>query len=294
MPEINDFLVGGLKPDGTPQEPRQGMPVCEPVRGHEVVDEVWEEKTDKAINIIPCTSISFAQGESLELQPGQTKKLEVVQDPFLSNIPYLTFESSDLKVAQIIDDCVVYGCCEGEATITASSSDGSSLVATINVTVAPKKAEEGGGEEPDPEEGKGEFIKPTLPEHVYVGEEYEVSVGFKSDTDILGVKFVATTVGPGDVTYTLSDGQGNDFSFVNNIEWGGSGFDVIAPYEQYTPVKAVFSAVGTFEFTTRLVKAATGEVINEDIATITVEDKSAEGEDEEVVTTQATGKSKRK
>lgn len=159
MPEINDAIL--LNEAGDPENPAAGMARMEPVRGHEVVDEVWEEKSDKDINIIPCTSISFAQGETLELQPGQTKMLEVVQDPFLSNIPYLTFESSDLNVIQIIDDCVAYACGEeGEAIVTASSSDGTNLSASITITVAAKKTEDGGDEpapEPEPEEGKGEF-----------------------------------------------------------------------------------------------------------------------------------------
>lgn len=290
MPEINDAIL--MHEAGNPNNPAAGLSKQEPMRGHEVVDEVWEEKNDKTINIIQCESISFAQGETLELQPGQTKKLEVVQDPFLSNIPYLTFESSDLSVVQIIDDCVALACCEGESTVTASSSDGSNLVATIKITVA-KKTQEGGDEEPEepePEEGKGEFIKPTLPEHVYVGESYEISVGFKSDTDILGVEFVATTTGPGDATYTLTDGQGQEYSFVNNVTWG-AGFDIIAPYEAYTPVKASFSVAGEYTFTTQLRKYDTKEVINEDIATIVVEEIPAT--EEEIATTQAL-KSKKK
>ena len=44
MPEINDFLVGGNAVGG----PQEGLPVCEPVRGHEVVDEVLEEKNDSS------------------------------------------------------------------------------------------------------------------------------------------------------------------------------------------------------------------------------------------------------
>lgn len=146
MPEVNDSLL--LNEAGNPNNPAMGLPRQEIMRGNEVVNEVWEEKNDKDINITPCTSISFAQGETLELQPDQTKKLEIVQDPFISNIPYLTFESSDINVVQIIDDCVAYACGEeGEATITASSSDGSGLVATITITVAKKTQEGGGGEE---------------------------------------------------------------------------------------------------------------------------------------------------
>lgn len=278
---INDAMLIGEA--GNPENPAAGLPRVEPMRGHEVVDEVWEEKSDKEANITPCTSISFAAGETLELCPCQVKVLKINQEPFVSNLPFLTFESSDPSVVHIIEDCVAYACCEGEATITASSSDGSNLEASIKVVVKQKEQqseEEGGGDE-KPEEGKGEFISPVLPEHVYVGEEYEVSVGFKSDSNISGVKFIATTTGPGDVTYTLSDGQGNEFSFVNNVEWGGSGFDIVGtpenPYEAYTPVKASFSVAGTYEFRTQLVKASSGEVVNEDVATITVEDKSEEG-----------------
>lgn len=298
MPEINDSLL--LNEAGNPNNPAAGLPRQEIMRGNEVVNEVWEEKNDKDINIISCTSISFAQGETLELQPGQTKKLEVVQDPFISNIPYLTFESSDLNVVQIIDDCVAYACGEeGEAIVTASSSDGSELVATITITVAKKtQEEEGGEEEPEPEEGKGEFIKPTLPEHVYVGEEYNIEVGFKSDSNISGVKFVFSTSGPGNVTYKMTDSLGTEFTFQNNGEWGpAEGFDIVGtpenPYEAVTPVSALFEGpAGEYSFTTKLVKAVSGEVVNEDVATITVEVPVVSGE-ETTVTTQAL-KSKKK
>ena len=279
MPEINDAILMHSAAD--PNNSAAGFGRLEPVRGGEVVDEVWEEKNDKAINIIPCESISFAAGESLELLPGQTKRLDVIQSPVLANIPYLTYESSDLEVIQIIDDCVAYACCEGEATVTASSSDGTELVASVTITVKAKTQEEEGGDE-EPEEGKGEFISPVLPEHVYVGEEYEVSVGFKSDVDILGVEFVATTTGPGDATYKMTDSLGQEYSFVNNVTWGNN-FDIKAPYEAYSPIKASFSAAGEYTFVTQLRKYDTKEVINEDIASIMVEEKPAD-EGEEVTT----------
>ena len=277
--EINDFLVGGNAVGG----PQEGLPICEPMKGAEIVNEVWEEKNDKSINIIPCESISFAAGETLELQSGQTKRLDVIQSPVLANIPYLTYESSDLEVIHIIDDCVAYACGkEGEATVTASSSDGSELVASITITVKAKTQEEEGGDEPEPEEGKGEFISPVLPEHVYVGEEYNVEVGFKSDSNISGVKFTFSTEGPGNVTYKITDGAGQVYTFQNSGEYGPStGFDIVGtsenPYEALTPVTALFEGpAGEYTFTTSLVKAATGEVVNQDVATITVEDKPAE------------------
>lgn len=270
MPEINDAIL--MHEAGNPNNPAAGLPKQEPMRGHEVVDEVWEEKNDKTINIIQCESISFAQGETLKLQPGQTKKLEVVQDPFLSNIPYLTFESSDLSVVQIIDDCVAYACCEGESTVTATSSDGSNLVATIKITVAKKTQESGGDEEPEPEEGNGEFIEPSLPDHIYVGSEVEVSVGFKSDTEITGVKFIFSTTGPGNATYKMTDSLGTEFTFQNNGEWGPSeGFTVTAGYEVQTPIKATFDAEGEYSFTVQLVKAESGEVVNEITSSVVVE-----------------------
>ena len=147
MPEINDAILMHTTAD--PNNPAVGLAITEVQRGSEVINEVWEEKTDKAINIIPCESIRFAAGETLELLPGQTKRLDVIQSPVLANIPYLTYESSDLEVIQIIDDCVAYACCEGEATVTASSSDGTELVASVTITVKQKEqSEEEGNEEP--------------------------------------------------------------------------------------------------------------------------------------------------
>lgn len=258
MPEINDFLVGGNAVGG----PQEGLPVCEPVRGHEVVDEVWEEKNDKEVNIIPCTSISFAQGETLELVPGQTKKLEVVQDPFLSNVPYLTFESSDLKVVQIIDDCVALGCCEGEATITASSSDGSDLVASITITVAPKKAEDEADDEPEPEVNEGKFVF-SVPQDIKVNQEISMGMTFTSDVAYENVYFKFS--GPADMTVKMTDSTGTEYSFQGSGVWGkvgeGQGFNVTENYSATTQVNTTFASAGTFTVEFSLVHAEDESVI---------------------------------
>lgn len=258
MPEINDFLVGGNAVGG----PQEGLPVCEPVRGHEVVDEVWEEKNDKEVNIIPCTSISFAQGETLELVPGQTKKLEIVQDPFLSNVPYLTFESSDLKVVRIIDDCVALGCCEGEATITASSSDGSDLVASITITVAPKKAEDEGDDEPKPEVNEGKFVF-SVPQDIKVGQEVSMGMTFTSDVAYENVYFKFS--GPADMTVKMTDSTGTEYSFQGSGVWGkvgeGQGFNVTENYSATTQVNTTFASAGTFTVEFSLVHAEDESVI---------------------------------
>ena len=241
------------------------LDVMAPVRGNEILSEV-AEKTDKDINIHKATEISFlgvSEG-SIELVPGATFNLKIEAKPFMANVQYPTFESNNLKVIQIIDN-VAYACQPGNATITCTTVDG--LVTTVNVTVKEK-------DDSTEEEGKGEFIPPVLPEKIYAGEDVNVTVGFTSDKSILGVKFVFSTEGPGDVNYTISDGQGHDFSFVNNGDWGGSGFDIIAepekPYVANTPVKAVFSVEGEYTMKTSLIKVADNSVVNEVSTVVTV------------------------
>ena len=200
-----------------------------PVRGNEILSEV-AEKTDKDINVHKATEINFlgASEGSIKLVPGSTFNLKVEAKPFLANVQYPTFESNNLKIIQIIDN-VAYACQTGNATITCTTMDG--LVSTLNVTV-----EENSNTE---EDEKVEFISPTLPEKIYSGDEVNVTVGFTSNKSFTGVKFVFSTEGPGDVNYTISDGDG---------DWGGDGFDITVepdqPYLAYTPLKAVFS-VGT-------------------------------------------------
>lgn len=243
-----------------------------PVRGNEILSEV-AEKTDKDINVHKATEINFlgASEGSIKLVPGSTFNLKVEAKPFLANIQYPTFESSNLKVIQIIDN-VAYACQTGNATITCTTMDG--LVSTLNVTV-----EENSNTE---EDEKVEFISPTLPEKIYSGDEVNVTVGFTSNKSFTGVKFVFSTEGPGDVNYTISDGEGHDFSFVNNGDWGGDGFDITVepdqPYLAYTPLKAVFSVEGEYAVKVSLIKVEDSSTVSELNIPVTVLKK------EEIVT----------
>lgn len=248
------------------------LDVMAPVRGNEILSEV-AEKTDKDINVHKATKISFlgASEGSIKLVPGATFNLKMEAKPFTANVQYPTFESSNLKVIQIIDN-VAYACQAGNATITCTTVDG--LVSTLNVTV-----EENSNTE---EDEKVEFISPTLPEKIYSGDEVNVTVGFTSNKSFTGVKFVFSTEGPGDVNYTISDGEGHDFSFVNNGDWGGDGFDITVepdqPYLAYTPLKAVFSVEGEYTVKVSLIKVEDSSTVSELNIPVTVLKK------EEVVT----------
>lgn len=149
---VNDALLMYGTDDSS--NPAAGLPVTAVIKNHEIIDEVWEEKNDNEINVIECTSISFTQ-DSLEMIPGETKILSVEQDPFISNLPYLVFESSDLYVVQIINNNVAMACCEGEATITATAIDNPDLVATLSVTVSSgsSSTDESTGDNSDEESG---------------------------------------------------------------------------------------------------------------------------------------------
>lgn len=247
------------------------LDVMAPVRGNEILSEV-AEKTDKDINVHKATEIKFlgADNGNIKLAPGGTFKLEVEAEPFIANVQYPTFESNNLKVVQIINN-VAYACQVGSATITCTTVDG--LVTTLIVTVEEKT---------EVEEDEVEFISPTLPEKIYAGDEVNVTVGFTSNKSFTGVKFIFSTEGPGDVNYTISDGEGHDFSFVNNGDWGGTGFDITVepdkPYLAYTPLKAVFSVEGEYTVKVSLIKVEDSNVISEISIPVTVLKK------EEIVT----------
>lgn len=262
MENINDSFLTSNSVNG----PQPGLFVQAPMVGQEMLSQI-PEKTDKEINIIPAESIKFVE-DSITLKSGESKVLNVVSEPSNSNLPYITFESSDLSVVQVING-TAYACCEGSAIITCTTVNG--LSTTIEVVVSNSFEEN--------IDSDGEFISPVLPEEIFANEEISTVVGFTSEVSLYDVKFMFTTEGPGDANYVISDGQGHDFSFTNNGDWGGSGFDIVVeddPYLVNTPVKVTFTEAGTYKMTVKLVYAETGETINEMVSEIEVKEKQSE------------------
>lgn len=135
---INDALLSGAA--GDVNSPAAGLPVTEVVKSLDIKKDATIPQplpTDKEINITDSEGIKFVVGESLEMKIGEVKFLELRQEPFISNLPYVTYESSNLRVARFIEDGVILACCPGTIKVTATTSEdiNNPQVATMIITV---------------------------------------------------------------------------------------------------------------------------------------------------------------
>lgn len=140
---INDALLSGAAADIN--SAASGLPVTEPMKSIIIKKDTTMPEplpSDEEINIKDSKSIKFVVGESLEMKIGEAKFLELCQEPFISNLPYVTYESSNLRVARFIEDGVILACCPGVAKVTATTSDdiNNPLVATLTITVVDPNA----------------------------------------------------------------------------------------------------------------------------------------------------------
>lgn len=140
---INDALLSGAA--ANTNSAASGLPVTEAVKSMIIKKDATIPQplpTDEEINIKDSKSIKFVAGEALELKVGETKFLELRQEPFISNLPYVTYESSNLRVARFIEDGVIFACCPGKVTILATTSDdiNNPQVAKLTLTVVDPNA----------------------------------------------------------------------------------------------------------------------------------------------------------
>lgn len=140
---INDALLSGAA--ANTNSAASGLPVTEAVKSMIIKKDATIPQplpTDEEINIIESNSLKFVAGEALELKVGETKFLELRQEPFISNLPYVTYESSNLRVARFIEDGVIFACCPGKVRVTATTSDdiNNPQVATMIITVVDPNA----------------------------------------------------------------------------------------------------------------------------------------------------------
>lgn len=140
---INDALLSGAA--GDVNSPAAGLPVTEVVKSLDIKKDATIPQplpTDEEINITDSEGIKFVIGEALEMKMGEAKFLELRQEPFISNLPYVTYESSNLRVARFIEDGVILACCPGKTIVRATTSEdiNNPLVATMTITVVDPNA----------------------------------------------------------------------------------------------------------------------------------------------------------
>jgi len=132
-----------------------------------------------------------------------------------------------------------------------------------------------GPPEPPPGRSTYAFIY-EVPEFILVGEGVEVPVTFKStvvrEAGYEGVIFEFQSVGPGDVTFRVTDEDDVVYIFTKSGSWGGpDGFDLPAEYEVTTEVMLTFPKFGEYGIFFKLVKVDTGESIVSGFETMEVQ-----------------------
>ena len=80
-------------------------------------------------------SISFTDMEEVELELGNSLVLVPNITPVDASNEIVIWESSDESIAKVKESGIVYALSSGNATITATTTDGSNLTATCNITI---------------------------------------------------------------------------------------------------------------------------------------------------------------
>lgn len=132
-------------------------PVSMPVTTPELIREltsVIDEKSDKAVNVIPAESITITTPDE-NLQVGQSVKLGIQSTPSNANNPIVVWESSNPEIAIVTSDGIVFAEKVGEVNIIATDAETGTITNTITIKVSETGSdeEEGGEEDPEPEEG---------------------------------------------------------------------------------------------------------------------------------------------
>jgi len=136
----------------------------------------------------------------------------------------------------------------------------------------------------EPVEGPSTYtFEYDLPEAVVVDSDVDVDVTFETDVPgtegYEGVRFAFDAGGPGDVTFTATDSEGDEYTFTNEGNWGPSaGFDLPAEYSSTTTWTLNFSEVGEYTINFSLIDAESGEVVAgiTDSVTVNVQALSAD------------------
>ncbi len=134
MTTINDITLYdenlGVTPDGTIKTGAYNG------KATRLSNDLIPELTDQEIYDKDCTSIEIAEGDDVTLSVGDFINLHVNASPVSSNTPEIIWESSNLEVAFVTSAGVVRAIKEGEATITATNSENTTISASIVVTVS--------------------------------------------------------------------------------------------------------------------------------------------------------------
>lgn len=190
-----------------------GLPVTNEMLNQEKYSEI-PEKTDKQINIIEATSISIEPSESIELLPGGSVKLSIKTEPFLSNEPNLTWESSDLEIAIVTSEGIVYANKVGEVDIMATNPENNKLTSKVTINVVDKLSKKVESIELTPNTksiAKKETFTPSIsitPEDATNKEVSWESDSAHATVDSESGLVTGVSAGEANITATAKDGSG--------------------------------------------------------------------------------------
>ena len=136
--ELVNLYETGITPEDVLKRSYNGMA---PRKEYEQIP--WKED-EEIYDPADLVSISVVAESPITIQAGDFQKINVAQNPAIANLPELCWESSNVEVAWVNSEGVVYATSEGSTVITVSKP-ASSISATVTVKVI------GGGEEPEPE-----------------------------------------------------------------------------------------------------------------------------------------------
>jgi hypothetical protein len=138
--EFVNLYETGVTPEDVLKKSHNGMA---PRKEYEQIP--WKKDED-IYDPADLVGISIVAESPITIQVGDFKKINVIQNPVIANLPELCWESSNIEVAWVSSEGIVYATSEGTTTITVSKP-ASSISATVTVKVVV-------GEEPEPEPEK--------------------------------------------------------------------------------------------------------------------------------------------
>jgi hypothetical protein len=194
-------------------------------------------------NTVAVTGIEVSPN-TLELNVNQDGQLSATVQPSIATWKDFVWSSSNAGVATVSASGLVHAVAAGTAVITATTMDGN-YTATATVTVK------------EPPKSTYKFSFPA-PQAVAEGTTTSLSVTLQTDVPGPGgytnVHITAAkTSGPGDVTFTSTNPNGQPVSFVNSGDWGLPGFDISAQYQSVVNWNLSFSQSGAYTLTFKLV-----------------------------------------
>jgi hypothetical protein len=135
--ELVNLYETGVTPEDVLKRSHNGM------ASRKEYEQIPWKKDEDIYDPADLVGISIVAESPITLQIGDFKKINVIQNPVIANLPELCWESSNIEVAWVSSEGIVYATSEGTTTITVSKP-ASSISATVTVKVVI-------GEEPEPE-----------------------------------------------------------------------------------------------------------------------------------------------